>query len=744
MDIAFTGEAAQTPDAVAYQMKDYVQNFYLPWCGPNGVTNVHGYNRVVYENIYPFIDFHVYSGRSGQKIAFVVRPGGNPEDLQLLLNGQNQLSLDFWGNLKILLANKWIVLPQAVAYQVDGNNNVEMLNWTADYVPNNNTGVVGFTFDAYDSNRPLVLLIGAVAIDPPAFTPGVCYSTYFGGNGYDLITANTIDMGGNHYVTGNTYSSFTNFPGTVGNNIFMGYPSLFACRMDNMDHVVWKDFFGGSGAGQIAWGIDVRNGSDPKVYVGGWTACTNFYCLNGNPGNDYFDASGSGYNNGFIVRLDHDLGILEHATYFGNETVLIQDITIDPLGRLIVVGQTTGILPLHQVPLPAGAEQWGFGGDEDGFIAMFDLSDRVLWSTPFGGTFLDRATTVRARGNTIGVVGSSSSTTFPQALNGGGNQNSSTPAGFSDIMIIEFNQNGDEQWGTLFGGNDIEDPGYHGLDIDPVTGDIYIVGYTRSSNLPLLYTTDWHDATPPSGNANGFIAEFSSTRNRKWITYVSNSGTGGLDAVRVGQDRSVFIAGYAHAGFQTQPMGGLYESNAPLGDQDGVIMRFDTDHNYLWGTYFGGDTPGTIDKVYSIALRGTERLYTCGKTNSPNGPNDFFPLSDELIPGSWFNPNFQPGTDGFVAAFCIAPTAVGLPNFEATGGSSLLAWVDDGGWWSVMGGTPGLQPLFICDAAGRVVQHAQMRVPSDTPLRFNTASLSPGAYVLRIGERSAKVLVVQH
>ncbi|MBK9289564.1 MAG: hypothetical protein IPN38_18305 [Flavobacteriales bacterium] len=311
-------------------------------------------------------------------------------------------------------------------------------------------------------------------------------------------------------------------------------------------------------------------------------------------------------------------------------------------------------------------------------------------------------------------------------------------------MIIEFNQNGDEQWGTLFGGNDIEDPGYHGLDIDPVTGDIYIVGYTRSSNLPLLYTTDWHDATPPSGNANGFIAEFSSTRNRKWITYVSNSGTGGLDAVRVGQDRSVFIAGYAHAGFQTQPMGGLYESNAPLGDQDGVIMRFDTDHNYLWGTYFGGDTPGTIDKVYSIALRGTERLYTCGKTNSPNGPNDFFPLSDELIPGSWFNPNFQPGTDGFVAAFCIAPTAVGLPNFEATGGSSLLAWVDDGGWWSVMGGTPGLQPLFICDAAGRVVQHAQMRVPSDTPLRFNTASLSPGAYVLRIGERSAKVLVVQH
>lgn len=42
LDVSFTGEMVQTPDAIAYQMKDYIQNFYLPWCGPNGVTNVHG------------------------------------------------------------------------------------------------------------------------------------------------------------------------------------------------------------------------------------------------------------------------------------------------------------------------------------------------------------------------------------------------------------------------------------------------------------------------------------------------------------------------------------------------------------------------------------------------------------------------------------------------------------------------------------------------------------------------------
>ncbi|MBK6775113.1 MAG: hypothetical protein IPG74_04430 [Flavobacteriales bacterium] len=358
LDVSFTGEDAQTPDALAYQMKDYIQNFYLPWCGPNGVTNVHGYSRVVYEGIYPFIDMHVYSGSAGQKMAFVVRPGGDPDDLQLLLEGQDQLGLDIMGNLRILIEDKWIVLRQAVAYQVEQNNSIEWLNWTADYVPNNNTGVVGFTFDAYDDTKPLVLLIGMGPMDGPPVTPGVCYATYFGGSSSDFINANTIDSDGNHYVTGATYSTFTSFPGQTGNNIFFGSPSLFARLIDDQDHIEWKDFFGGSDENQGARGIAVREGADPKVYVGGWTACTDFYCFDANPGNDYYDDTGSGMgSNGFIVRLNQSDGVLEHSSYFGTGTPVneVADVTIDPSGRSIAVGTiTAGALPTHQVPLPAG------------------------------------------------------------------------------------------------------------------------------------------------------------------------------------------------------------------------------------------------------------------------------------------------------------------------------------------------------------------------------------------------------
>lgn len=746
LDLSFTGAQAQNPDAISYLQKDYNQNFYMPWCGPSGVTNVHGFSRIIYQDIYPFIDMHVYSGRVAQKIAFVIRPGGNPENLRLKLQGQDELDLDFWGNLKVLLSDKWIYLRQAVAYQVNMDNSMLPVNWTASYLPDDSAGVVGFHTESYDNTKPLVLLIGALPMSAATFAPGMCYSTYFGGDAWDQIAVNTIDGDGNHYVTGTTYSTFMSFPGTPGTNYFSGSPTLFACRMNNQDHVVWKNYFGGSGNAQRPNGIAVRNGSDPKVYVAGWTATTNFYCEDASPGNDYFDNSGSGANNGFIVRFDHTIGLLEHSTYFGNDWMEIRDITIDPQGRLIAVG--VGIdgmnLPVHQVPLPPGAEQWGYGGGWDGFIAMFNLNDRLLWSTPFGGTGDELAEAVCSKGNKIVVAGFSSSGTFPHVMNGGGNQNASTGAGSNDIMILEFNLNGDQQWGTLFGGNGSDNVGPHGLDIDPITGDIYIVGHTKSTNLPVLHPTDWYDATTPSGTSySGVIAEFSSSRNRRWITYVNGDSDVFLRSVRVGLNREVFIGGFsAGANFPCNWWGWqLYYRDAMFGTKDGVIMRFDQVHNYQWGTYFGGDL---VDEIHSLALKEGQRLYACGSTTSPYGPDQYFPLLDEQIPGSWYDEIFNPSQDGFISAFCIgAEPGVGVPALDDGDNTELAAWLTSTGEWSVSGAVSGAQILTIDDAAGRLVFRSMVRVVPDGSLRFDPGDLSPGLYLLRVGTRATKVLIQQ-
>ena len=90
---------------------------------------------------------------------------------------------------------------------------------------------------------------------------------------------------------------------------------------------------------------------------------------------------------------------------------------------------------------------------------------------------------------------------------------------------------------------------------------------------------------------------------------------------------------------------------------------------------------------------------------------------------------------------CGAP--VGISTTAVVDHSRFLAWLDASGQWFVTGATPGIQPLFLSDAAGRVALRSQVRVPVDAPLRIDPGTLAAGAYMLRIGDRSAKVLVDQ-
>ena len=59
------GDNANLVDPVGAVLKTSHLNYHLPHCGANGVTQVLGYSRVLYENIFPFIDLHFYSGGFG-------------------------------------------------------------------------------------------------------------------------------------------------------------------------------------------------------------------------------------------------------------------------------------------------------------------------------------------------------------------------------------------------------------------------------------------------------------------------------------------------------------------------------------------------------------------------------------------------------------------------------------------------------------------------------------------------------
>src|SRR5262249_9739036 len=77
-----------------------VENFYLAHC-PNGITGVKSYQKLVFENVYPHIDWVVYSTGDHMKYDFVVRPGGNPAQIRLAVTDAEKVSLTAAGELQI-------------------------------------------------------------------------------------------------------------------------------------------------------------------------------------------------------------------------------------------------------------------------------------------------------------------------------------------------------------------------------------------------------------------------------------------------------------------------------------------------------------------------------------------------------------------------------------------------------------------------------------------------------------------
>ncbi|QQR85066.1 MAG: hypothetical protein IPJ76_10580 [Flavobacteriales bacterium] len=76
LHMRFIGEASSLVDPIAYGVRNLKQNFHMAHCNATGVES---YYRVIYENVYPFIDVHVYHGLYGEKLAIVMRPGADPQ-----------------------------------------------------------------------------------------------------------------------------------------------------------------------------------------------------------------------------------------------------------------------------------------------------------------------------------------------------------------------------------------------------------------------------------------------------------------------------------------------------------------------------------------------------------------------------------------------------------------------------------------------------------------------------------------
>ena len=631
IDISFLNCNKQASLISSEPAKDYI-NYYTTGTHVSdvpveqaGVTNVHHYQKVLYQNIYPNIDveflLNLPTGQAGDKkqkgafkYNFIIHPGGNMNDIQLKFEGANT-SLSNEGNIIIETAFGNIEESIPLSYQIGEDGSQQ--NITANFVKLT-TSTFGLKAKNFDPKAILV-------IDP---TP---WATYYGGSGADYGNGIASDSIGNIVVIGYTSSSSAIATSGSYQSIFGGSSyDAYIVKFNPSGIRQWATYYGGT---SIDKGMDVDISTNSEIFVVGITgslglATTGAYLTSG--------------GNSFILNLNAS-GIRQWCTYYAGE--FPASIEVDYLGNVIIVGSTaisSGIATIgaHQATLSL----CGACLTSDGFIAKINsLGTTLLWGTYYGSTLedylfglaIDNTGNIFVTGNTISV--NSISTT-------GSHQFSN--AGYTDGFLVKFNSSGVRQWGTYYGGGG-DDYGYD-IVVDS-GGNCIITGVTYSTSG---ISSSGTFQPSNGGGADAFVAKFNSSGVRQWGTYYGGNNFDSGAGICLDSTGNILITGYTTTTSGISSVGAFQMTNA--GGNDAYLTKFNSAGGRIWSTYYGGSGS---DKGNKCACNLEGNIYLTGITTS---------LSGIATSGS-YQSTYGGGTDAMIASITFGGALpIKLISFDAT------------------------------------------------------------------------------
>ncbi len=338
------------------------------------------------------------------------------------------------------------------------------------------------------------------------------YSTYLGGSNTDSGNAIAVDVAGNAYVAGSTYSF--NFPVlNAYQTSIRGQQNAFVTKLSPAGSLIYSTYLGGNGSDSAAGiAVDAAN----NAYITGGTTSTTF------PTAAPLQAASGGNQDAFITKLGPSGNVLVYSTYLGGSGGAAGSmeagaaIAIDATGAAYITGGTNST----NFPVTAGALQPNNLGQGDAFVAKLNPAGGALvYSTYLGGSSVDSAAGIAVDfvGNAY-VAGHTASSDF---LNLRGFQAGN--AGSYDAFVTKLNPAGGLAWSTYLGGSS-SDAAY-AIAADAL-GSAYVAGMTQSNDLPLLNSIQSFNG----GFYGGFVSKVSSG----WVAGVFLNGAWYIDRNRNG------------------------------------------------------------------------------------------------------------------------------------------------------------------------------------------------------------------
>jgi hypothetical protein len=364
--------SAHNPTLTGLQKLPGKVNYFIGNNRAQWHTDIPTYSKVNCADVYRGIDLVYYSVDGALEYDFVVKPGGDPNQIAMLIDGADQMEIDSAGNLVVKIPDQEIQFHAPRIYQeVNGSKQT-----IAGAFVLKADRQVAFHLSSYDSKLPLVI------------DPQLVYATYLGGSGGngggggsfggDLAARIAVDSTGSAYITGQTFS--VNFPlKTPLQGRFAGSTDAFVTKLSpDGKSIIYSTYLGGS-LGDGAVGIAVNPAK--SAFVAGVTGSFDF------PLKSPMQNTNHGGGESFVTKLSPAGNSLMYSTYLGGSGFdQVSGIEIGK-GKTIpnaayVYGSTTSTnFPLVQ----ASQKQYG-GGFRDAFVSVLNPAGTKLTFSTYAGT----------------------------------------------------------------------------------------------------------------------------------------------------------------------------------------------------------------------------------------------------------------------------------------------------------------------------------------------------------------------
>jgi hypothetical protein len=633
--------ANPNPEAVGESQMEYKCNYFLGNDPSKWHTDVPNYEAITLKDIYPGIDLKYSDDGNGQAAyEFKAAPGVDIAQVKVAYEGAKETSLDAEGRL--IVKTKWgamlaaikfpangvlsgtcgfFQLPEkAAGFEADrstplttGGTSQQALGTLAvglgyssylggssdDYgysIAVDGSGNAYVTGTTYSSNFPTLNPCqsyqgptdGSDVFVTKVSSSGssLIYSTYLGGGGNDDYGyAIAVDVSGDAYLTGETWSS--DFPTLNPYQTFQGSNDVFVTKLGSAGNSLSYSTYLGGGGRDLGCGIAVNGGGN--AFVTGYTRSSDFPTLN--PYQMY-----QAYDDVFVTKLSSSGTSLIYSTYLGgggNDRGY--GIAVDGSGNAYVTGYT------YSSNFPNLSSYQTFQGGCDAFVTKLSSAGHsLIYSTYLGGGDFDYSTGIAVGGSDNAyVTGYTSSSDFP-TLNP-----YQTYQGYCDAFVTKLSIAGNSLiYSTYLGGGD-NDYGY-GIAVDG-NSNAYVTGYTFSSDFPTLNPFQG-TFQGPSGYSDAFVTKLSSTDNSLiYSTYLGGRSSDYGDGIAIDSGGTAYVTGGTHS----FDFPALNRYQTYQGGWDAYVTKLG-ELEYSCGDANGDGSVDISDVVYLIAY-----IFSGGSAPSP-------------------------------------------------------------------------------------------------------------------------------